>query len=484
MNLNNLTITQTLAMLRRKETSTVELVRDQLSHIKKLDPRLGAYLYVDEAGALQAAEERDREGHFDLPLAGVPIAIKDVLVTRDMPTTAGSKILEGYLSPYDATAVRKLKDAGAILLGKTNCDEFAMGSSTENSAYHPTKNPWDTSRVPGGSGGGSAAAVAADLAVAALGTDTGGSIRQPAAFTGTVGLKPTYGRVSRFGAIALASSLDQIGPVTKDVTDAAILLSVIAGRDDNDATSRDEKTADYAKAIDSLNIKGLRIGLPKEYFGEGVDGGVKDAIITVSEKLSELGAKVDWVSLPTSEQALSVYYIILPSEASANLARYDGIRYGQRAQATSILETYLKSRGEGLGAEPKRRIMLGTYALSAGYFDAYYKKAKEVQGLIRSDFTKAWEKFDLLLGPTAPTTAFKFGARKTPLSMYMNDILTLPSNLAGNTAISVPVALSDGLPVGLQIIGPHWSEGKVLQLAKKIEDLAEFTKLEKINEVS
>lgn len=484
MNLRNLTITQTLAMLRRKETSTVELVRDHLTHIKKLNPILGAYLYVDEKGALQAAEERDRQGHFDLPLAGVPIAIKDVIVTRDMPTTAGSKILGGYLSPYDATAVRRLKDAGAILLGKTNCDEFAMGSSTENSAYQPTKNPWDASRVPGGSGGGSAAAVCSDLAVAALGTDTGGSIRQPAAFTGTVGLKPTYGRVSRYGAIALASSLDQIGPVTKDVTDAARLLSVIAGRDGSDATSRDEKTDDYHEGLDGLKIKGLRIGLPREYFGEGVEVGVKDAVITASEKLSELGAKVDWVSLPTSEQALSVYYIILPSEASANLARYDGIRYGTRVKASSVLETYLKTRGERLGAEPKRRIMLGTYALSAGYYDAYYKKAKEVQQLIRDDFTKAWHKFDLLLCPTAPTTAFKFGARKTPLSMYMNDILTLPSNLAGNCAISVPIALSDGLPVGLQLIGPHWSEKKVLQLAKRVEDLAQFTKLEKLSEVS
>jgi len=484
MNLKNLTISQTLKMLRSKETTAAELVRDQLGHIKKLNGQLKAYLYLDEAGALKEAEERDRTGRFDLPLAGVPIAVKDVIATRDMPTTAGSKILTGYLSPYDATVVTRLKDAGAILLGKTNCDEFAMGSSTENSAYGATKNPWDPSTVPGGSGGGSAAAVAADLAVAALGTDTGGSIRQPAAFTGTVGLKPTYGRVSRYGVVALASSLDQVGPVTKDVADAGLLLSVIAGEDPNDATSLREPIEDYGAGLDGLKLKGLKIGLPKEYFGGGVEGAVKDTVLKVTKQLAELGAKVDWVSLPTSEQALSVYYVLLPSEASANLARYDGIRFGQRVEAASVLETYFKSRGKGLGPEPKRRIMLGTYALSAGYFDAYYKKAKEVQQLIRDDFDRSFASFDLLISPTAPTTAFKFGARKTPLAMYMNDILTLPSNLAGNTALSVPVGLSDGLPVGLQIIGPHLAEKKVLQLGKIIEGLAQFSNLEKRNELS
>jgi aspartyl-tRNA(Asn)/glutamyl-tRNA(Gln) amidotransferase subunit A len=356
-----------------------------------------------------------------------------------------------------------------------------MGSSTENSSYQLTKNPWDRARVPGGSGGGSAAAVAADLAVAALGTDTGGSIRQPAAFTGTVGLKTTYGRVSRYGVVALASSLDQVGPVTKNVTDAARLLSVIAGADENDATSLPGKAEAYEAGLDDLKLKGLRIGLAKEYFGSGVDEGIRDAVITMTEKLEELGAKIDWVSLPTSEQALSVYYIILPSEASTNLSRYDGIRFGKRAQASSVLETYLKSRSSYLGAEPKRRIMLGTYALSAGYYDAYFRKASEVRQLIRDDFHRAWEKFDLLISPTTPTTAFKFGAKKTPLEMYMNDILTLPSNLAGNTALSVPVGLLEGLPVGLQIIGPELSEKKVLQLGKKIEDLAQFEKLEKLD---
>lgn len=479
MNLKNLTISETLRMLRDKEVSTAELVRDLISHIEKEDLSIGSYLYLDKEGAIKAAEERDKNGNFDLPLAGVPVAVKDVIATRDLPTTAGSKILEGYLSPYDATVIRKLKEAGAILVGKTNCDEFAMGSSTENSAYQKTRNPWDKETVPGGSGGGSAAAVAADLTVAALGTDTGGSIRQPAAFTGTVGLKPTYGRVSRYGVVALASSLDQVGPVTKDVTDAATLLGVIAGFDENDATSSKEKVEEYGNDLGKLNQKGFKIGLPKEYFGEGVDIKVRDAVITVTEKLEELGAKVDWVSLPTSEQALSVYYIVLPSEASANLARYDGIRFGKRIAGSSVLETYLKSRTL-LGDEPKRRIMLGTYALSAGYYDAYYKKATEIRQLIKEDFDRAFKKFDLLISPTAPTVAFKFGAKKTPLAMYMNDILTLPSNLAGNTAISIPVALANGLPIGLQIIGPDFSEKKVLQLAKKVEDLAQFNKLERV----
>ncbi len=474
MNLKGLGITETLRMLRSKEISALELVRDQLTHIEKMDPTFRAYLFVDQQGALKEAEQRDRQGTFDLPLSGVPIAIKDVICTTDSPTTAGSKILQGYVSPYQATVVKKLKDAGAIIIGKTNCDEFAMGSSTENSAYQKTLNPWDPSTVPGGSGGGSAAAVAADLAVAALGTDTGGSIRQPASFTGTVGLKPTYGRVSRYGVVALASSLDQVGPVTKNVTDAAILLAVIAGADENDATSTQEKVANYSRDLDKLKIKGLKIGLPKEYFGSGVDEEIKEQVQAVAKKLEDLGAAVDWVSLPTSEQALSVYYIILPSEASSNLARYDGIRYGARAQATSALATYLKSREAGLGAEPKRRIMLGTYALSAGYFDAYYKKAVQVQQLIRDDFDQSFKKFDLLISPTTPTTAFKFGARTSPLAMYMNDILTLPSNLAGNTAISIPIGLSNGLPVGIQVIGPHWSEEVVLQTAKQIENLVKF----------
>lgn len=478
MNLKNLTISEALKILRAKEVSAVELTQDLLSHIENEDRGIGAYLYLDKEGALKAAEERDKNGNFDLPLAGVPMAVKDAIVTKDFPTTAGSKILEGYLSPYDATVVRKLKDAGAVLLGKTNCDEFGMGSSTENSAYQKTRNPWGRSTVPGGSGGGSAAAVAADLAVAALGADAGGSIRQPAAFTGTVGLKPTYGRVSRYGVVALASSFDQVGPATKDVTDAATLLGVIAGSDDNDATSSTEPVGNYSASLEKLNLKGLRIGLPKEYFGAGVDQGVSQAVLAATKLLEKTGAKVDWVSLPTSEQALSVYYIILPSEASANLARYDGVRFGKRVAGPTVLETYLKSRTL-LGDEPKRRIMLGTYALSAGYYDAYYKKATEVRELIREDFDRAFQKFDLLISPTAPTVAFKFGAKKTPLAMYMNDILTLPINLAGNTAISIPVALSQGLPVGLQIIGPHFAEGKILGLAKKVEELVQFPKLEK-----
>ena len=477
MNLKGLTIHETLVMLRDKKIGALELVSDQLGYIKKIDSTIRAYLVLDEQGALQKAAELDRAGAFDLPLAGIPIALKDVLCTTNLPTTAGSQILNGFVSPYEATVVRKIRQAGAIIIGKTNCDEFAMGSSTENSAYQLTKNPWDTSRVPGGSGGGSAAAVAADLAVAALGTDTGGSIRQPASFTGTVGLKPTYGRVSRYGVVALASSLDQVGPVTKDVTDAAELLQVISGADPNDATSLQEETPNYGQNLDVLDLKKIRIGLPKEYFGSGVDQSVKKSVLDVAENLSKIGAKVDWVTLPTSEQALSVYYIVLPSEASSNLARYDGIRYGRRQAVTSVLDTYLSTRGLGLGDEPKRRIMLGTYALSAGYYDAYYKKATEVRELIRQDFDRVWSKFDLIISPTTPTTAFKFGDKKTPLQMYMNDILTLPSNLAGNTSISVPIALSEGLPVGLQIIGPHFQEQKVLRLAKKIEDLVKFKDL-------
>lgn len=474
MNLRGLTITQTLQMLRSRQVSCVELVTDQLGHIKEQDSKFGAYLYVDTNGALKQAAALDKTGTFDTPLAGVPIALKDVLCTSDSPTTAGSKILSGYVSPYEGAVVSKLRQAGAVILGKTNCDEFAMGSSTENSAYQKTSNPWDVTRVPGGSGGGSAAAVAADLAVAALGTDTGGSIRQPAAFTGTVGLKPSYGRVSRSGVVALASSLDQVGPVTKNVTDSAHLLRVIAGYDPGDATSSQNVVPNYTTSLDTMDLKKIRIGLPKEYFGSGVDTEVKDAVLTATESLTGAGAKIDWVSLPTSEQALSVYYIILPSEASSNLARYDGIRYGQRQTQTSVLETYLSSRQAGLGEEPKRRIMLGTYALSAGYYDAYYKKATEVRQLIKEDFNKAWSKFDLLISPTTPTTAFKFGARKTPLQMYMNDILTLPANLAGNTAISLPISLVGGLPVGLQIIGPAFQEHQVLRLAKKIEDMLKF----------
>lgn len=474
MNLNGLTITETLTMLRGKQVSCVELVTDQLDNIKKIDPKIGAYLYVDSQGALLQAAALDKMGTFDAPLSGVPVALKDVLCTIDCPTTAGSKILSGYVSPYEGQVVKALRQAGAIILGKTNCDEFAMGSSTENSAYHKTSNPWGRARVPGGSGGGSAAAVAADLAVAALGTDTGGSIRQPAAFTGTVGLKPSYGRVSRSGVVALASSLDQVGPVTKNVTDSAHLLRVIAGYDPGDATSSTAGVPNYTTSLDTMDLKKIRIGLPKEYFGSGVDSAVKDAVLAVVKKLTGAGAKTDWASLPTSEQALSVYYIILPSEASSNLARYDGIRYGLRQTESSILDTYLSSRQAGFGEEPKRRIMLGTYALSAGYYDAYYKKANQVRQLIRDDFEKAWEKFDLLISPTTPTTAFKFGAKKTPLQMYMNDILTLPSNLAGSTAISIPISLVGGLPVGLQIIGPAFQEHQVLRLAKKIEDIVKF----------
>lgn len=463
-------------MLRNKELSAAEITRAHLDRIEKLDPKLHAFLYIDKQGAQEKAEILDKSSDFSAPMAGVPLALKDVITTTDMPTTAASKILEGYVSPYEATVTSKLREAGAIFLGKTNLDEFAMGSSTENSGYQKTMNPWDLERVPGGSGGGSATAVTADLTVAALGTDTGGSIRQPAAFTGSVGLKPTYGLVSRYGVIALASSLDQVGPVTKNVSDCAYLLDIIAGLDPNDATNLMHRE-NYYEGLNEFELKGLKIGLPKEYFGAGINPQISAQIKELVHKIELAGAFVEEVSVPHSEEALSVYYIILPSEASSNLARYDGIRYGARAQATSVLDTYLKTRELGLGDEPKRRIILGTYALSAGYADEFYKKAVTVQQLIRQDFVEAFKKVDLMISPTAPSVAFKFGAASTPLQMYMNDILTLPINLAGNCAISIPAGLVDNLPIGLQIIGPHLGEKKVLQLAKKIEDFVQFDKL-------
>lgn len=476
MNLQGLTILETKKLLQGKQVSALELAQDLLHHIGQTDPKIGSYLYVDKEGVLKEAEARDKAGLFDLPLAGVPIAVKDVIATVAMPTTAGSKILQGYLSPYDATVVTKLHQAGAIIVGKTNLDEFAMGSSTENSAYQKTVNPWDHTRIPGGSGGGSAAAVAADLAVAALGTDTGGSIRQPAAFTGTVGLKPTYGRVSRYGIVALASSLDQVGPVTKNVSDAAALLNIISGLDNSDATSLPAPVPDYLKNLDKLDLKKMRIGLPIEYFGSGVDAEILRQVKEVAKKLQQLGADVVEVSLPNSEQALSVYYVIMPSEASSNLARYDGIRFGKRHSGKDVLDIYLKTRAAGFGDEPKRRIVLGTYALSTGYYEAFYQQAVAARQAVRQDFDNVFKRVDLLIAPTTPTTAFKFGEMSSPLAMYMNDILTIPSNLAGNTAISIPIGLAAGLPVGLQIIGPHLAEEKLLQLAKKIEDIVEWPK--------
>jgi aspartyl-tRNA(Asn)/glutamyl-tRNA(Gln) amidotransferase subunit A len=405
-------------------------------------------------------------------LAGVPLAIKDVMVTQGVRTTAGSKILDNFIPPYDCTAVSRLEAAGAIILGKTNCDEFAMGSSNENSAYGPVRNPRDKMRVPGGSSGGSAAAVAAGMAVAALGSDTGGSIRQPASFCGVVGLMPTYGRVSRYGLIAFASSLDHIGPLTRTIRDAAVLLRVIAGRDPMDSTSVDVPVPDYEQEL-ARPVKGLKLGVPKEYFGEGLDSEVRSAVEAAIQRLSAEGAEIVPISLPHTPYAVPTYYVIATAEASANLARYDGVRYGYRSpQPRGLGEMYRKTRDEGFGAEVKRRIMLGTYALSAGYYDAYYLKAQKVRTLLARDFDEALAKVDAILTPTAPTPAFKLGEKADdPLAMYLADIYTVTADLVGVPGISVPCGVSrSGLPIGLQILGRHFDEGMVLRVANAVEN--------------
>jgi len=402
-------------------------------------------------------------------LAGVPIALKDVLVTRGVATTAASKILAGWIPPYDATVVERLRVAGAIVLGKVNCDEFAMGSSTENSAYQPTRNPWDMSRVPGGSSGGSSAAVAAGLCAASLGTDTGGSIRQPAAFCGVVGLKPTYGLVSRYGVVAFASSLDQVGPITRTVADAALVLEAIAGFDPRDSTSLEAPVPRYRDALTG-DIAGLRVGLPHEYFESTLDAEVRAALDRTIAALRERGAELVELSLPHTSLALPAYYLVAPAEASSNLARYDGVRYGQRADASDLLGLYTRSRGQGFGPEVKRRIMLGTYALRSGYYDQYYKKAQQVRALIKRDFDKAFHHVDVVLTPTTPTAAFPFGAKSSPLEMYLADVFTLSCNLAGLPGISVPCGLtSTGLPVGAQLLGKPLDEVTLLRAAAVIE---------------
>jgi len=470
-----LTATRLNRLFLAGELSAEEIVEAYIERIQAVDGQVGAYLTVTAAEARERARKLDarrKAGDTDLgPLAGVPIAIKDNICTQGIRTTCASRILENFVPPYDATVVSRLQAAGAIIIGKTNLDEFAMGSSTENSAFQVTRNPWDLSRVPGGSSGGSAAAVAADLCAAALGSDTGGSIRQPAALCGVVGLKPTYGAVSRYGLVAFASSLDQIGPITKDVADAALLLSVIAGHDRRDSTSHPD--ADRLQRIQlsgDASLSGARVGVPREYFAQGVEPGVRQAVEEAIAKLRELGATVDEVSLPHTEYALDAYYIVATAEASSNLARYDGVRYGLRAEADSLLEMYLRTRQQGFGLEVKRRIMLGTYALSAGYYDAYYKKAQQVRTLVIRDFEAAFRRFDVLVAPTSPTVAWGLGERvEDPLAMYMADILTLPANLAGLPAISIPCGLSQGLPVGLQIIGRHFDEPTVLRVAYAYE---------------
>ncbi len=475
----DLTVHEARALLSRGKISSTELTEALIQQIESLDGQLKAYLAFTPEIARRRAQEADRrlaQGD-QAPLLGVPLAVKDVLCTTDLPTTCGSKILQGFMSPYNATAVEKLYAAGAVVLGKTNCDEFAMGSSTENSAYFTTHNPWDLTRVPGGSSGGSAAAVAAGEALAALGTDTGGSVRQPASFCGIVGLKPTYGRVSRYGLIAFASSLDQVGCLTKDVRDTAIVLGVIAGYDAKDSTSVNIPVADYEQALKS-DIQGLRIGVPREYFTEGMQPGVAEAAKEAIRVLEGLGASIEEVSLPHTEYALPTYYLIAPAEASANLARYDGVKYGfSFPNAEDMWDSYRRTRQHGFGPEVKRRIMLGTYALSAGYYDAYYLKAQKARTLIKGDFDQAFARCDVLVGPTSPTVAFKIGEKvDDPLQMYLSDIFTLSLNLAGLCGISVPCGFVEGMPVGLQIFGRAFDEGVILRVAYAYEQATDWHK--------
>lgn len=474
MDLRLLTVESTRAAIREKQFTASRLVEEFYKKITAEDPEIQAYLAIcQDRASLQAHRMDDLAGKGQPlpPLAGVPIAIKDVMVTKGVRTTAGSRILENFIPPYDCTAVARLEEAGAIILGKTNCDEFAMGSSNENSAFGPVRNPRDKTRVPGGSSGGSAAVVAAGTAVAALGSDTGGSIRQPAAFCGVVGLMPTYGRVSRYGLIAFASSLDHIGPLTKTVKDAAILLRHMAGRDSLDSTSADVPVPDYEQEI-GKPIKGLKLGVPKEYFGEGLNSEIESAVEAAIQQLAADGCEIVPISLPHTSYAIPTYYVIATAEASANLARFDGVRYGFRSrQARTLSEMYRKSRDEGFGAEVKRRIMLGTYALSSGYYDAYYLKAQKVRTLLARDFEEAFRKVDVIVTPTTPTPAFKLGERtEDPLAMYLEDIYTVVGNLVGVPGISVPCGQTKtGLPIGLQVLGKHFDEAIVLRLAHAVE---------------
>lgn len=469
--LEQLTVAEILDKLTKKEVSAREVTEAALNRIDDVDHSVKAFVTLAREEALAAAAQVDAKrlnGEEVGPLAGVPMALKDNMCTKGVLTTCSSKILHNFFPPYNATVVELLQQAGAVMLGKTNMDEFAMGSSTENSALFTTRNPWDTERVPGGSSGGSAAAVAADEAFFTLGSDTGGSIRQPAAFCGVVGMKPTYGRVSRYGLIAFASSLDQIGPFTKDVRDCALVLNAIAKHDSRDTTSADVATPDYTSYLDG-NVKGMKIGVPREYFAAGIDPAVQAAVRKALAALVSLGAKADEISLPHTDYGIPVYYLIAPAEASSNLARYDGVQYGFRAEADSLIAMYKKTRSQGFGAEVRRRIMLGTYALSSGYYDAYYLKALKVRTLIKQDFDEAFKKYDVILTPTAPTTSFKAGEVEDPLTMYLNDICTIPANLAGLPAVSVPCGLVDGLPVGLQFIGKLFDEGTILRAAYAYE---------------
>jgi len=480
MSLAALTLDDAGKRLRKREFSSLELTEAVFQRIAASDDKIHAYLTIVRDAALEQARQADERLKQDSgisPLLGIPIAVKDNFLTCGLRTTCASKILGEFIPPYDAATVQKLRAAGAVITGKTNLDEFAMGSSVENSAFFPTRNPWNLERIPGGSSGGSAAAVASDQCIAALGTDTGGSIRQPAACCGIVGLKPTYGRVSRYGIVAFASSMDQVGPMTKDVRDAALLLEAIAGYDPGDSTSVNRAVPRYASSL-TEPVKGLRLGIPKEYFVAGMQAEVERAVRTAIRELEKSAAAVEEISLPHTEYAVAVYYIVATAEASSNLARYDGMRYGRRAQAKDLTETYMISRDEGFGAEVKRRIMLGTYALSAGYYDAYYLKAQKVRTLIKRDFDEAFKRCDVIVTPTAPTTAFKLGEKtQDPLQMYLSDIYTISINLAGLPALSLPCGFdSEGMPIGLQIIGKPFDESTIFRVAYNYEQATEWHK--------
>jgi len=474
MDITELTLIELQKNLQRQELTPEEVLESYLERIHKLNPKLNCYLEIFEDSARKQIQQLPKKNNRDeQKLFGIPIAVKDNICIEGQITSCASKILQNFISVYDATVIKKLKEAGAIFLGRTNMDEFAFGSSTENSAFGPTRNPYNPDYIPGGSSGGSAAAVAAHLAAGALGSDTGGSIRQPAGCCGIVGLKPTYGLVSRFGLIAFASSLDQIGPLARTVKDAALLLEVISGYDENDATSQPATPVNYHQEMEKIDIRKLRIGLPKEYFSGGLDSEIKQQFQNLIKKISG-EVKIEEVSLPHSEYAVSVYYIIAPAEASANLARYDGIKYGlSHPEASDLLTTYTATRGTGFGPEVKRRIMLGTYALSAGYYEAYYGRAQKVRYLIRRDFENVFQKVDLLLAPTMPTPPFRLGEKiADPLLMYLSDIFTIPVNLAGLGAISLPLGFSsEGLPLGLQVIAPWWQETRMLAMANYLEKI-------------
>ena len=477
--LHRLTIHEAHELLRQRKISSTELTRSVLQRIGHVEEKVRACVTIAEDMALREAAKVDdyiKTTREIAPLTGIPTLIKDVICTKGIRTTCGSKILEDFIPPYDATVIEKLRGEKAVIIGKANMDEFAMGSSTEHSAFFPTNNPWDLARVPGGSSGGSAAAVAADETIYALGSDTGGSVRQPAALCSVVGLRPTYGRVSRFGLVAFASSLDQIGPLAKDVTDCALVMNAISGYDARDSTSVPYPVPDYARQL-TRDIRGLRIGIPREYFVEGMQNQVRAGVEAAIEKLRELGAEIDWeVSLPHTKYALAVYYILAPSEASANLARYDGVKYGfSEREASNVIETTEKTRQFGFGPEVKRRIMLGTYALSAGYFDAYYLKAQKVRTLIKREFDEAFEKYDALVTPTSPVVPFKLGEKlEDPIQMYLSDVCTLPINIAGIPAISIPAGFADNLPIGMQIMGKPFSEETLLRIAFAYEQATDW----------